>query len=184
MSLSEKSQLRSDARARRANLCAAMPGYARAIAVFAGDLPLAPGSIIGGYHALPGEADPMLLLQALAVRGHAIAYPRVAGPQMALDFHLVPEGENLKPGAYGIQEPSAHFPRATPDVLLVPLLAYDRVGHRLGQGGGFYDRTLAALQVPAIGIAFSGQEVVSLPVGPHDMALNFILNEHGLKRFP
>jgi 5-formyltetrahydrofolate cyclo-ligase len=108
----------------------------------------------------------------------------VAGPDQALDFHTVPDGESLAAGAYGIQEPGAHFPRVMPGAVLVPLLAYDRVGHRLGYGGGFYDRTLVALQVPAIGIAFSGQEVISLPTGPHDMALNFILNEHGLKRFP
>jgi len=180
----EKTQLRQDARQRRANLCAAMPGFARAIAAFAGDVPLAPASIIGGYHALPGEADPALLLQALAARGHPVAFPRVPGKDQALDFHLVPDGESLRAGAYGIQEPPEHFPRVTPAAVLVPLLSYDRVGHRLGYGGGYYDRTLAVLQVPAIGIAFSGQEVISLPAGPHDMALTFILTEHGLKRFP
>jgi len=179
-----KTALRTDARARRAKLSVAMPGFARAIAAFAGDVPAAPASIIGGYHALPGEADPALLLQVLEACGHTIAFPRVAGREQALDFHLVPDGQSLVPGAYGIQEPAADFPKVTPAAVLVPLLAYDGRGHRLGYGGGFYDRTLDALQVLAIGIAFSGQEVISLPVGPHDMALSFILNEHGLKPFP
>ena len=178
-----KTALRTEARARRANLAAAMPGFARAIAAFAHQLPLAPGTVVGGYHALAGEADPSLLLAALAARGHAIAFPRVAAKDAPLDFHRVPDGEGLRTGAYGIQEPAAHFPHAAPALLLVPLLAHDNRGHRLGYGGGFYDRTIASLQVPAIGIAFSGQEVVSLPVGPHDMALCGILTEHGLKRF-
>ncbi|HEX2759083.1 MAG TPA: 5-formyltetrahydrofolate cyclo-ligase, partial [Rhizomicrobium sp.] len=76
-----------------------------------------------------------------------------------------------------------HFPLARPDLLLAPLLAFDRAGHRLGYGGGFYDRTIALLGVPAIGIAYAGQEISSLPVEAHDIALDGILTEHGLKRF-
>jgi 5-formyltetrahydrofolate cyclo-ligase len=72
---------------------------------------------------------------------------------------------------------------AKPDLLLVPLLAFDRAGHRLGYGGGFYDRTIALLKVPAFGIAHAGQEIPSLPAEAHDIALNGILTEHGLKRF-
>lgn len=181
--VTDKSRLRLDARVRRANLAAAMPGFARAIAAFADDLKLPPGGVVGAYHALPGEADPALLLAMLAARGHTIAWPRVAAKDGALGFHTIPDGEALRPGAYGIQEPAAHFPSAAPHLLLVPLLAYDNRGHRLGYGGGFYDRTLEALRVPAIGVAFSGQEVISLPVEAHDMALSGILTEHGLKRF-
>ena len=72
---------------------------------------------------------------------------------------------------------------ARPDLLLVPLLAFDAHGHRLGYGGGFYDRTLALLKVPAIGIAYAGQEVASLPREPHDMALDMIVTEQGVRRF-
>jgi 5-formyltetrahydrofolate cyclo-ligase len=75
------------------------------------------------------------------------------------------------------------WPRAAPDLLLVPLLAFDGRGHRLGYGGGFYDRTLALLGVPAIGIAYAGQEVSSLPAEPHDRRLTAILTEQGLRRF-
>jgi 5-formyltetrahydrofolate cyclo-ligase len=124
-----------------------------------------------------------LLLAALVARGCHIAFPRVAGRDLALQFHRVPDGEMLRAAAYGIQEPAPHFPAAVPDLLLMPLLAFDTAGHRLGYGGGFYDRTLAALNIPAIGIAFAGQEVSSIPAEPHDRRLDGILSEHGLKRF-
>ena len=71
----------------------------------------------------------------------------------------------------------------TPRLLLVPLLAFDNDGYRLGYGGGFYDRALAALRVPAIGIAYAGQQAASLPHEPHDMALDGILTEQGLRLF-
>jgi 5-formyltetrahydrofolate cyclo-ligase len=68
-------------------------------------------------------------------------------------------------------------------MLLVPLLAFDSSGYRLGYGGGFYDRTLALLQVPAIGIAYAGQESASLPREPHDRSLDMILTEQGIRHF-
>ena len=89
----------------------------------------------------------------------------------------------LAPGSFGIPEPLESWPRAVPDVLLVPLLAFDAGGHRLGYGGGFYDRTLALLKVPAIGIAYAGQEIASIPFGPHDRTLNMVLTEQGIRRF-
>jgi 5-formyltetrahydrofolate cyclo-ligase len=184
-----KSELRKEARARRAALLAACPDFAQRLAAHADALPLLPDSIVGAYHALPDEADPALLLKELVAWGHHIAFPRVATKGGPLEFHRVPDGEMLRAGAFGIQEPAAHFPVAKPDLLLVPLLAFDRQGHRLGYGGGFYDRTLfklkrgTALAVPTIGIAWAGQEVASLPAEPHDIGLDFILTEHGLKRF-
>jgi 5-formyltetrahydrofolate cyclo-ligase len=138
---------------------------------------------VGGYHALPDEADPALLLKALVARGCHVAFPRIAGKNMPLDFHLVPDGEMLSPGAHGIHEPLPHWPLATPELLLVPLLAFDARGHRLGHGAGFYDRTLDVLRVPAIGIAYAGQEIASLPAEPHDMALDGILTEQGFRSF-
>jgi 5-formyltetrahydrofolate cyclo-ligase len=178
-----KSELRHEARERRAALAAAQPDFAQALATHADALPMTPGMIVGGYHALSSEADPALLLRALVERGHHVAFPRVIAKGARLAFHRVPDGEMLRTGAWGIQEPAAHFPLAEPDLLLVPLLAFDAAGHRLGYGGGFYDRTIAALKVPAFGIGFAAQEMASLPVEAHDMALSGILTEHGLKRF-
>jgi 5-formyltetrahydrofolate cyclo-ligase len=178
---SEKAELRRDARARRKLLARGDMGLT--LAEFAEDLALPSGATVGGYHAHFDEADPALLLARLVELGCAAALPRVTAKDAPLEFHHVPDGAVLAPGSFGIPEPLAHWPRAVPDVLLVPLLAFDAAGHRLGYGGGFYDRTLAALKVPAIGIAYAGQEVSSLPAEPHDMALSLILTEHGLLRF-
>src|SRR3569833_1408912 len=180
-SLSSKHDLRHAAREKRKAL--ADPGFAATIADHAHELGIAKDAVVGAYHALPDEADPALLLQALVALGAHIAFPRVAGKGMPLEYHRVPDGEVLATGAYGIHEPLAHWPCVVFGLLLVPLLAFDASGHRLGYGGGFYDRTLDKLAIPAIGIAYAGQEVASLPHEPHDMALSAILTERGLRRF-
>jgi 5-formyltetrahydrofolate cyclo-ligase len=120
----------------------------------------------------------------LVETGCTVAFPRVTGKDQPLEFHHVPDGEVLAPGSFGIPEPLESWPRAVPDVLLVPLLAFDASGHRLGYGGGFYDRTLALLNVPAIGIAYAGQEIPSIPFSPHDRTLDMVLTEQGARKFP
>jgi len=182
VSLLSKHDLRHAAREKRRQL--AHPEFPLLLASHALELNIAQGTIVGAYHALPDEADPALLLQALVASGAHIAFPRVASKGQPLEYHRVPDGEVLAPGAYGIHEPLAHWPAVMPGLLLVPLLAFDGRGHRLGYGGGFYDRTLEKLGVPAIGIAYAGQEVSSLPAEAHDMALSAILTEDGLRRFP
>ena len=150
--------------------------------MLAEDLEIAPGSVVGGYHAHLDEADPALLLARL-VESHGrvhVAFPRVVALRTAaLEFHRVPDGEVLHarrllacPSRWSIGPPSR------PSVLLVPLLAFDAEGYRLGYGGGFYDRTLAAINARAIGIAFAGQEVTALPREPHDRALDAVLTEN------
>jgi len=176
-----KQELRAAAREKRLTLKRA--DFAREIARHAGTLDIPAGTVVGGYHALPDEADPALLLERLVELGCHVAYPRVAGKGLPLEFHRVPDGEVLAPGAFGIREPLDTWPRATPAMLLVPLLAFDPSGHRLGYGGGFYDRTLALLNVPAIGIAYAGQEVASIPHSAHDRTLDMILTEQGTRKF-
>lgn len=176
-----KSDLRAAARETRKTLL--NPDFAHAIARHAHDLPIPRGAIVGGYHALPDEADPQLLLERLVEAEHHIAFPRVAAKGQPLDFHRVPDDGVLAPGAFGIHEPLPQWPRVTPGILLVPLLAFDGAGHRLGYGGGFYDRTLEKLDIPAIGIAYAGQEVASLPYEAHDRTLAMILTEQGLRQF-
>ncbi|MES2472579.1 MAG: 5-formyltetrahydrofolate cyclo-ligase [Pseudomonadota bacterium] len=178
---SEKVSARKEARARRKALANA--GFASAIARHAETLPLRKDMIVGAYHALPDEADPAGLLARLVELGCHIAFPRVAAKHQPLDYHRVPDGEMLAPGAFGIHEPLEHWPAVLPHLLLVPLLAFDAGGHRLGYGGGFYDRTLEKLAVPAIGIAYAGQEVASLPHEAHDRTLDMVLTEQGIRRF-
>ncbi len=117
------------------------------------------------------EADPRALVSAVASRGHTIVLPVIAGPDEALSFRHWREGDELFPNRHGIHEPHSERKTASPQVLLVPLLAFDAVGTRLGYGGGYYDRTLAELRanghIVAIGVAYAGQEMAKLP---HDRA--------------
>jgi 5-formyltetrahydrofolate cyclo-ligase len=180
-SVTSKQELRRAARERRLGL--KHPRFAHDIAGYVTELGAAKGMVVGGYHALPDEADPALLLERLIELGCHIAYPRVVGKGLPLEFHRVPDGEVLAPGAFGVHEPLDIWPRAAPGLLLVPLLAFDADGVRLGYGGGFYDRTLALLKAPAIGIAYAGQEVTALPHEIHDAKLDGVLTERGLTRF-
>jgi 5-formyltetrahydrofolate cyclo-ligase len=178
-----KAELRRIAQSRRAGL--AQDGFAARLAGHADALAVPPNAIVAGYHAHRDEADPGLLLQALARTGARVAFPRVIAKHQGLEFHLVPDGEILSPGSYGIHEPLAHWPRVVPDILLVPLLAFDDQGYRLGYGGGYYDRTLAMMRgARAIGIAYAGQQMDFLPHDAHDYPLNGILTETGLTEFP
>lgn len=169
--------------ARQKRLTLARTDFSAQIARHAEMLQIPKGAIVGGYHALPDEADPALLLARLVELGCHIAYPRVVGKGLPLEFHRVPDGEVLAPGAFGIHEPLDIWPRVVPTVLLVPLLAFDASGQRLGYGGGFYDRTLALLKVPAIGVAYAGQETASFPGEPHDRTLDMVLTEQGIRYF-
>jgi len=122
MTPGDKALRRQAARAMRKLL--AREDFALAITPYAEDLALTPGAIVGGYHAHGDEADPALLLARLVEMGCVVAFPRVIKDQ-PLEFHLVPDGDVLAPGSFGIPEPLAHWPRAVPHVLLVPLLAFD-----------------------------------------------------------
>ncbi len=178
-----KSDLRKLARDKRKAI--AHPDIGAALASHAAALKLPQGAVVGGYHALPHEADPAQLLQALVKQGCHIAFPRILARGLPLEFHLVPDGEVLRPGAFGVREPEAHWPCAMPHLLLVPLLAFDKRGHRVGDGGGFYDRTLHAYRsgaptLRAIGVGYAAQEMESLPAEAHDVALDAILTENGL----
>ena len=182
-----KKNLRAEARARRAALAAAMPRHAVRLAAHAGTLKVLPGAIVGGYAALPGEADPSALMAALARGGAELALPRVVAQAVPLAFHIWRAADALAPGAFGVPEPDPAWPLATPAIVLVPLLAFDAVGRRLGYGGGYYDRTLAALRaghtITAVGVAYAGQEVENIPHDAHDEQLDMILTETGLRAF-
>ena len=135
------------------------------------------GAIIAGYWPMGDEMDPRPLMLALASRGHAIALPVTPPRGQPLAFRAWAPGAALSPGPMGTSEPVAGE-ELRPDVVLVPLLAFDRAGRRLGYGGGYYDRTLATLPgAKAIGIAYAGQEMAEVPAGPQDMRLPLIATE-------
>lgn len=135
------------------------------------------GAIIAGYWPMGDEMDPRPLMLALASRGHAMALPVTPPRGQPLAFRAWVPGAALRPGPMGTSEPVAGE-ELRPDLVLVPLLAFDRAGRRLGYGGGYYDRTLAALPgAKAIGIAYAGQEMPEVPAGPQDMRLRLIATE-------
>lgn len=135
--------------------------------------------LIGGYWPIGSELDLRPTFARLADRDWAL--PRVPDRAGPLSFHRWAPGTALEPGAFATFAPAAS-PPCQPQILLIPLLAFDRRGGRLGQGGGWYDRTLAALgaAVYALGIAYAGQEVPAVPVEPHDRPLDAIFTEQGL----
>lgn len=185
----DKASLRAEARARRGRAFALFgPRIGPVLrANFMQAFSLPPDATVGGYHAIGEEADIDPLLTALHQRGHATGLPRVAAPGAPLAFHAWAPGDDLVRGYRDIPEPAPETAPIEPHVLLVPMLAYDATGHRLGYGGGFYDRTLEALRkarpVLAIGIAYSAQRVDSLPGAAHDQRLDAVLTELGVERF-
>ena len=183
--MTDKTELRKEAELQRRKL--ARNGFAAAIAGFANVLGLPAGATVAGYWAFREEADPRALLLALATAGHRLALPCVVARHTPLRFHLWRESDAMRVGVFGLTEPHPDAEVVTPSVLLVPLLAFDAEGYRLGYGGGYYDRTLAVLRtrgpVRAIGIAYAGQEVEKLPHEAHDQRLDAVLTQAGLREF-
>ncbi|HYF06773.1 MAG TPA: 5-formyltetrahydrofolate cyclo-ligase [Acetobacteraceae bacterium] len=138
------------------------------------------GAIIAGFWPMGSEIDIRPLLQALQARGHPLCLPVTPRRGQPLVFRLWRWGDTLANGAFGTKQPAGEE-TVTPDFLLVPLLAFDRVGRRLGYGAGYYDRTLAALpRATALGVAYAAQEMPEVPAGPDDMPLPRIATECGI----
>lgn len=136
--------------------------------------------IIAGVWPLPGEADLRPALRALAGAGARIALPVTPKRGRALAFRLWQPGEPLRDGPFGTKEPAGGEPVA-PDVVLVPLLAFDGAGRRLGYGGGYYDRTLAGLPGRVVlGFGFACQRMPEVPADARDVGLPAVVTEAGV----
>lgn len=184
--LDDKTRMRTEAVAARKSARTAKPDAAEQLAgLWPEQLPVEPGCIIAGFHPIGTEIDPRPLLRALAQRGAVTALPVMQGAGRPLIFRRWFSGDPLEERAFGVSEPVETALRVRPDLVLVPLLAFDALGYRLGYGAGFYDRTLAKLRedapVTAIGIAYAGQEVDRVPVGEFDIALDWMLTEDGAR---
>jgi 5-formyltetrahydrofolate cyclo-ligase len=189
-SLAEAKRAARDAARRRRKVAASGRGASEAAGAAAGHLldhlarsPDGRWGAVAGYLPIGDEIDPMPAIRALHAEGRAIGMPVILAPSAPLGFRAWTPGAPLVVGPSGIAEPEAG-PLLRPVVVVVPLLAFDRAGHRLGYGGGYYDRTLAALRregrVLAIGLAFAAQEAEGLPVTDHDEPLDAIVTEAGI----
>lgn len=138
---------------------------------------LRPGQIIATYAHTPGEPDPALLAHAAVQAGCTLALPHVVDRATPLRF-LAWSGEDLAPGPFGLANPHPHWEEVAPDVVLTPLVGFDRRGNRLGQGAGHYDRAFAAHPSAwRVGVSWSVQEVAALEPDPWDMPLHAIATE-------
>lgn len=176
--MTDKSQLRSDMRARRKRLAGLDLVAADRAAGHAAALPL--GDPVAIYRAIGSELDTDPLALALIHQGRSLCLPVVLEPDAPMIFRLWSPGEPLEPDAAGVPAPLSLAEGVIPEVILTPLLAFDADGGRLGQGGGYYDRTFAALpDAIRIGFAYAGQQVDDLPVEGHDIRLHGVLTEVG-----
>ena len=178
-----KAALRAELRARRAHLRRDHPDAPIQAALAFERAGLGPFAVAAIYHPLGTEFDPFPLAAVLRRGGCRIAFPVVVARDAALVFRLESEEGQLPPDALGIPAPPPSSPPVRPDLVICPLVGFDPRGGRLGQGGGYYDRTLAGLRaggpVAAIGLAYAGQEVPRIPTGPFDQRLDGVLTEQG-----
>jgi len=178
-----KALLKLAARARRVELAKSVPDFASRIVAFTDRIPFEKGAIVAGYWPLSNEADPRLLMDAMSKKGAKLALPWISETRRQLIFRSWSPGDTLTSNRYGIGEPDRAREAVEPGLLLVPLLAFDSFGHRLGYGAGYYDRALAECSSVAVGIAYAGQEVEVLPHEAHDYPLDFVVTELGIRSF-
>ncbi len=183
-----KAALRALALARRDTLSTEQRSdAARALALHRVPVALSPDIIVAGFSPVRSEIDPLPLMRTFADQGASLALPVIAGDDQPLIFRAWTADAPLVRGAYGILEPSVEASEMQPDIVLVPLAAFDRAGHRIGYGAGYYDRTLQILRkskpIIAIGIAFAVQEIADVPSSAHDERLDLVLTERDILDF-
>ena len=181
-----KTKARNAAKMIRAGLARERPGAGVELIKYWPDLGLKSGCV-AAYIPIHSEINIYPLMHALADAGYDLALPCIKRKAHPLEFRSYTISDKLRRGAFGTREPLRDKAIVTPGIVLLPLLAYARDGHRLGYGGGFYDRTLQALrksgEIFACGVAFSGQEVPTLLSGQYDEKLDGVLTEAGFKGF-
>ena len=177
-----KADLRSAALAKRDGLSdKKRAAAAKAVAKRGLPVEITQGMIVSGYSPIRSEIDPVPLMRALAAQGARLALPTVMARGKSLAFRAWSPDDRLMLGPLGIPEPSPAAAEVIPEIMLVPLAAFDRAGHRIGYGAGHYDFTLAHLRktkaIAAVGLAFAAQEIELVPALQHDVALDYVLTE-------
>lgn len=177
-----KAELRARALARREALTDKQrTKAAQALAKRGLPVEITTGMVVSGYSPIRNEIDPAPLMLRLADQGARLALPVVNARGKSLTFRAWSPSDRLMLGPLGIPEPSPAAAELIPDIMLVPLAAFDRLGHRIGYGAGHYDYTFAHLRkskaVAGIGVAFAVQEIEAVPALSHDVALDFVLTD-------
>jgi 5-formyltetrahydrofolate cyclo-ligase len=177
-----KAALRREALARRDALPADMrQAAAETIASRAFPLDVRSGARVSGFSPFGSEINPVPLMRRLADQGALLALPVVVGRGRPLVMRAWVFGEPLGKGVWGIREPPPEAAEVDPDILLVPLAAFDRAGHRIGFGAGYYDLTLTGLRsrksIVAVGLAYAAQEIPAVPATAGDARLDLVLTE-------
>jgi 5-formyltetrahydrofolate cyclo-ligase len=182
-----KAALRLKARSSRAAILNSTRGdSARAVAEhFFAAVPLRPADIVAGYWRIKDEMDCQAILIRLMDSFQPVCLPVVLGDDMPLELRLWEQGTPLYEAGFGTLAPSELAPQVEPDVILMPLLGFDKHGTRLGYGGGYYDRTLERLRKRPrlVGLAFAAQELDRIPREAHDVPLDVIVTEQGARSF-
>ncbi|WP_417584553.1 5-formyltetrahydrofolate cyclo-ligase [Pelagibacterium sp.] len=182
-----KATLRQEALARRLAVPQADRADAGKIAadVFLEGVPLQKDQVVALYWPIRDEIDCKPLLTRLMDSGQKVALPVVLDENEPLELRLWEDGQALYPSGFGTLAPADSAPVVDPDIVVIPLLAFDKLGTRLGYGKGYYDRTLAALckKPLLVGYAFSAQELDFIPRLAHDLPLDLLVTENGLRRF-
>jgi 5-formyltetrahydrofolate cyclo-ligase len=179
---SQKSELRTEALAKRDALPAAERQQgAETIAARPFPIAITPGTIVSGFMPMRSEINPLPLLRKLAPQGAQFALPVIQGRGKPLLMRAWSFGAPLEARQWGIKEPANDAPVVDPDILIVPLACFDRAGHRIGYGAGYFDKTIRALRakksVTAVGLAFAAQEIPRVPATAFDEKLNLVLTE-------
>src|SRR6476469_2684032 len=177
-----KAKLRREMLAHRETIPAAeRQKAAELIAARLFPVPVPQAAIVSGFMPLQSEINPLPLLLNIVKAGAQLALPVVAGKGKPLIMRAWSPGEPLASGVWGIREPKPDAPEVDPDILIVPLLAFDRRGYRLGYGAGYYDVTIDTLRarksVVAAGIAYAAQEISEVPTTSRDVRLDLVLTE-------
>lgn len=179
-----KARLRKSAKIARAAANAAHPDAGRALVDHFPDAVWPPlNSIVAGYRPIHSEIDPTCLMETFHCEQARLALPCVEADNAPLVFRSFAPGDALERRAYGVEAPGLNASIVRPTLFLVPMLAFDRAGRRLGYGGGYYDRTLATLRsqgpITAVGLAFEAQRVKSVPASGRDQRLDWVVTEVG-----
>src|SRR5215813_5582655 len=185
---SQKGRLRQEALALRDALPAPVRAAgAEVVAARPFPLKIEHGALVSGFSPMKSEINPVPLMRKLADAGARLALPAIAGRGKPLIMRAWNFGEPLAPGQWGIREPTPEAPEIAPDILIVPLAAFDRTGHRIGYGAGYFDMTINVLRakkpVTAVGIAFAAQEISSVPATERDARLDLVLTEREVLDF-